>query len=327
MTDPIRPFLRRTDWADAPLAPLAGDASSRRYYRLTGASGPAILMQDPNPGTVSTFAAIARHLHQSGLSAPRILAEDVKAGLLLLEDLGDDDLARRATAHPTEEPELYAAAVDTLVAFQRITPPAGIPAYSAASMAMMIAPAAEWYARDPGLAGPLAEAALAPLMAVFDTGAMVPCHRDFHAENLLWLPDRTGAARIGLLDFQDAFIGPASYDLASLITDARRDLAPAARTMALTRFAALGNLNPANLARDLAVMGAQRNLRILGIFARLSQLMGKPRYIDLIPRVWAHVQADLAHPDLADLRCLVQDCLPPPDAVHLDRLRHPCPTP
>jgi aminoglycoside/choline kinase family phosphotransferase len=135
--------------------------------------------------------------------------------------------------------------------------------------------------------------------------------RDFHAENLIWRPALAGAARVGLLDFQDAFIAPAGYDLVSLLRDARRDVDPKLVQDMIARFTAGTDVGP-DFPAQFACLGAQRNLRILGVFARLAKQAGKTRYLTLIPRVWRNLMLDLAHPALADLRAVVHDLLPPP---------------
>jgi len=141
--------------------------------------------------------------------------------------------------------------------------------------------------------------------------------RDFHAENLIWRPERQGNARFGLLDFQDAFIAPAGYDLISLLRDARRDVPPALHDAMIARFSAATGLDAGPLAAQLACLGVQRNLRILGVFARLARERGKTRYIAMLPRIWAHLKADLAHPALGDLRTVLTPILPDPDAARL----------
>ena len=150
--------------------------------------------------------------------------------------------------------------------------------------------------------------------------------RDFHAENLIWLPERDGAARVGLLDFQDAFAGHPAYDLVSLLEDARRDVAPEVREAMVTHYIAGSGTDAAAFRTAFATSGAQRNLRILGVFARLSMHFGKPQYVALIPRVWAHLQADLADPALADLRDFLDGVLPAPDPDRLERIRSLCGT-
>jgi aminoglycoside/choline kinase family phosphotransferase len=325
--DPLHRFLAASGWDRADRTPLAGDASARRYLRLHRFSGEetAILMLTPPAAAAETtrFVSIARHLAAAGLSAPRVLASDAPAGTVLLEDLGDGLLAHLSDSAPATEEALYLAAVETLAALQAVPLPVGLAAPEAGELAQMIAPLAEWYLPDrtPGTTAELAALLRPALETVLETRPRVLVHRDFHAENLLWLPERRGAARIGLLDFQDAFAGPPAYDLVSLLSDARRDIDADVRMACLARFAAITDLRSDVLETHCAVLGAQRNLRILGIFARLSREHGKPRYVDLIPRVWRNLLADLSHPSLADLRAAVDRLVPPPGADHLSQLR------
>lgn len=163
--------------------------------------------------------------------------------------------------------------------------------------------------------------------------ALVPFHttlrtslRDFHAQNLHWLPERDGTARVGLLDFQDAVNTLPSYDLVSLLRDVRRDVSVDLAQSARAAFAIRRGLDQSAFEDEFHIVAVQRNLRILGIFARLSQQMGKPHYVDLIPRVWTLLQDDLRHPPLAKLRDQLNAILPEPSATHLERLRQPCPT-
>ena len=304
-------FLGRAGWGGASRAALAGDASGRRYERLTEGARTAVLMiaaPDAAP-SLRAFLDVAGRLAGLGLSAPAVLAAEPEAGLMLLEDLGDALLAREAAAHPEGEPALYAAAAGVLVALRAAGPPLGLPLYDAAAMAEATALAAPWYARaeEAPWVGPLREA-LARHAGPADTLIL----RDYHAENLIWLPERRGAARLGLLDFQDAMRGPAAYDLASLTRDARREVSPAAVAAATARFADGTDADPGRLDAALAVLGAQRALRILGVFARLARQGGKPRYLPLLPRVWGQLTADLDHPACAGLRGPVLGALPPP---------------
>ncbi|MGY9048566.1 hypothetical protein P775_02205 [Puniceibacterium antarcticum] len=321
-------FLAGAGWSDATLTPLAGDASARRYSRVARAGGGAILMQDPD-GDTALFARLARHLSGLGLSAPQILAEDHARGLLLIEDLGDGLFARLTAADPTQERQLYLAATDALLALHRHAPPA-LDVATPQRLAQMSDLGFDCYlVRATGSAAPQARdrciAAFEEALATDAPDTDVMILRDFHAENLLWLPDRTGPARVGLLDFQDALQGHCAYDLASLLTDARRDVSPDTAAAAIHHYIRQRGLPDGPFRAALAVLGAQRNLRILGVFARLAGA-GKPQYLTLMPRVWAHLQADLTHPALASVAAILNAVLPPPTPEILARLRASCPT-
>ncbi|SNS09480.1 aminoglycoside phosphotransferase family protein [Antarctobacter heliothermus] len=317
-------FLQATGWGDARRESLAGDASTRRYTRLHRDGQTAILMQDPD-GDVGLFTRLARHLTGQNLSAPRILAQDTANGLLLIEDLGDGLLARLAQT-PQSEQDLYLLATDALIALHDTPPPPDLPQATPDRMASMVDLAFEHYTHAPEALAQ-AVAAFVPQLQTHAQPTDVMVLRDYHAENILYLPDRQGAARAGLLDFQDAMQGHRAYDLVSLIEDARRDVAPATARACVAHYLAATDLPEDAFHAALAVLGAQRNLRILGVFARLASSRGKPQYIDLIPRVWGHLQTDLAHPVLASVKPIIDAALPAPDAAHLERLKAACPTP
>lgn len=323
----IAAFARRAGWGAAVPRPLAGDASNRRYLRLVRDTGETAVLMDAPPERgedVRPFLAIARHLSAAGLSAPAVLAEDVPAGLLLLEDLGDALLARLAT-DPGMEAPLYLAAAETLAAVQAARPPEGLVRFTPETMADLARLVFDWYA--PGTPDDAAEDIVLRLRDALALSAPEPSVlslRDFHAENLLWLPDRAGPARIGLLDFQDAVIAHPAYDLVSLLHDARRDVGEAARAAATRRFLDLTGHEEARFMAAAAALSAQRNLRILGVFARLARRDGRPGYLRLLPRVWRHLRGDLDHPTLAGLREAALRHLPPPEAVMQEA---PCPAP
>jgi aminoglycoside/choline kinase family phosphotransferase len=317
-----RPDARAAFLAETPAAgwrrePLAGDASGRAYERLRGPGGETLVLMDAGAerATVAPFLAVGRHLSGLGLAAPAVIAADEGRGLLLLEDLGPRTLAAHLADRPGDAAEAYAAAVDVLARIQAAPPPAGpglaLVALTPARAAAMLAPL--WEHHAPG-AGPRAAAVEARLADALDRHAGAPdvlSLRDYHAENLIWRPDREGTGRVGLLDFQDAVLAPPEYDLASLGRDARRDVDDASRALLRRRFAAATGRDEARVAAAAAVLGVARNLRILGIFARLAR-GGRTSYLRLGPRVWAHVKGDLAHPALARLAEAVRAAVPPP---------------
>jgi aminoglycoside/choline kinase family phosphotransferase len=179
--------------------------------------------------------------------------------------------------------------------------------------------AIDWYAPECRNLRPALVAAMDRALDAH-AGPAVFTHRDYHADNLLWLPERMGLARVGLLDFQDAMLAPVGYDLASLIHDPRRNVSPAAQQAATAAFREATGLPEEALGTHIAAASAQRALRILGVFARLCLRDGKTRYPDVIPATWAALQRDLRHPALAELREICA-ALPAPDAARLDRIR------
>jgi aminoglycoside/choline kinase family phosphotransferase len=323
-------FLARAGWGAALRQHLAGDASDRRYERLRLGAATAVFMDNPPGGAddPAAFVAMARHLRSLGLSAPAILAEDAAQGFLLLEDLGDDLFARLLQADPARESALYAEAVEVLLNLQRAPAPPGLPNLTAADWTEAACFVLDHYVfaatgtrPDPA---PFRAALLAALMAHADHPRVLIL-RDFHAENLLWLPGRQGLARVGLLDFQLGQMGQPGYDLVSLLQDARRDVSPETETTLVAHFAAAKGAAPEAFAAHYAVLGAQRALRILGVFARLGVVAGKPGYLRLIPRVWGQLQRNLSHPALADLRGICHSILPEPTPEILARIEAQCP--
>jgi aminoglycoside/choline kinase family phosphotransferase len=347
-------FLRRSGWGDADVTPLPGDASTRRYARLISGGKRALLMDQPQgaespPAPVhageaerralgynalarlagadtSRFQAVAEHLRGRGLAAPQIHAADHPSGFIILEDFGDT-LFADVLADGAPEEALYKTAVEVLAKLHAEPAPAhlapGVPLYTYDEAALLAETdlLTEWFL-PLALERPVTEAehaghrALwrAALDTIADHGRVL-VHRDFHAQNLMWMPERAGLGRVGLIDFQDAVAGSRAYDLISLTEDARRDVSPALAELALAHYLAAMKaqgtpLDEARFRTEMAVMAAQRNAKIVGIFARLFKRDGKPRYLALLPRVWDHLERDLAHPALGDLRAWYDRTIP-----------------
>lgn len=321
-------FLAQAGWGDARRDALAQDASTRSYTRLWG-DGTAIFMDAP-PGqadSVADFVKVDAHLLALGLSAPKILAQDIAQGFLLLEDLGDGLFPAVIAADPTLEPSLYEGATDVLLHLQAHPAAADLPDLSAQEWADAAGLVADCYVLAvTGQAQGRAEivSALAQTLTLLADGPRVMILRDYHAENLLHLPDRNGIARAGVLDFQLAQMGQAGYDLVSLLQDARRDVPLQIEAAMIARFAKARGLDLAAFQASYAALGALRALRILGIFARLCVVAGKPKYLALIPRVWGQLQRNLSHPALADLRAACERFLPAPTDEALQRIRSQC---
>jgi aminoglycoside/choline kinase family phosphotransferase len=297
-------FLDAHGFGRAGRAPLAGDASVRRYLRLSGGPGPAVLMDAP-PALLDLrpFLEIGAWLRARGLSAPEVIAADPARGLVLLEDLGDD-LFSRVLAERRLERRLYQTAVDLLTNLHGAPPDLLLPPYDDAWLIREATLLVEWYAPDLGAAAENDYRAIwRDLLPAARVGGDGFVYVDYHADNLLWLPARAGLARVGLLDFQDARLGPCAYDLASLLEDARREVDPGlAQAMVQRYLNARPELDAAAFRAAYALLGAQRNAKILGLFTRLAGRDGKPHYLDLLPRVRAHLARDLRHPFLAPLR-------------------------
>ena len=313
----IASFLEANGWGAAQRAPLAGDASFRRYERLHRDGEAAVLMDAPPPEDVTPFVDVARHLREVGYSAPSVMAVDGGPGLALLEDLGDDTYSRVLDSGANPAP-LYAAAVDLLADLHRHSPPTWLAPYDEAAYLTETDLLLDWFmpAMDAAPDEAAREAfhdawrAVLPRAAL---GAPVTVLRDYHADNLMWLPARRGHARVGLLDFQDALAGSPAYDLVSLLEDARRDVSGDLAEAMIRRYLAAAPALDADAFRAAyAILGGQRNTKIIGIFTRLWQRDGKPAYLAMMPHVWRLLEGDLGHPALSDVRAWFDRHLPGP---------------
>ncbi|MBC6981609.1 N-acetylmuramate/N-acetylglucosamine kinase AmgK [Caulobacter sp. 17J80-11] len=268
-------------------------------------------------GRVDAFAACAGFLRSRGLSAPEIVALNAGEGLAVTEDLGDGLFARLIETGTDEKP-LYFAAVEALASLHAEAPPAVLGADGARWPLLAYDDLAlktggdlfvEWFGKfDPRVdlsddARAEWEGLWAPIRARADAGASVFTHRDYHAENLLWLSGRQGAARVGMIDFQDAVRAHPSWDLHSLLQDARRDVSPELEAASLDRYFAArgGGVDREAFMADYAGLAALNEARILGIFARLVVRDGKPRYKAFMPRMWRHLNANLTKPGMEGL--------------------------
>jgi len=322
-------LIAQTPWANADRAPLAGDASHRRYDRLTDpkTGRTAVLMDSPpaKAEPVEAFVRMAGYLQTLGLSAPGICAEDTEYGFLLLEDLGDDLFARVLEQNPQMERDLYEAATDVLVTLFD-APILSLPSYDPTLMTELAALSFTKYAQavlgtyDTD-ARERFELRFSDILHHETSGKKVVIQRDFHAENMIWMPDRTGVQRVGLLDFQTAMLGHPAYDLVSMLQDVRRNVRPGTEMRMVNRYIAATGQNDHDFRTAYALLGVQRNLRLLGVFARLATEYGKPQYVDLIPAAWAHLMRGLEHPTLVTVADLLRGALPQPTPENLDRLR------
>jgi aminoglycoside/choline kinase family phosphotransferase len=325
----LRGFLARAGCDTASMTMIAGDASNRKYYRLARRDRSVVAMDAPpeKGEDVRPFIRIANWLGSIGLSAPFVFMADEDLGFLLLEDLGNDLYARLfETGHP--ERPLYIAAADVLWRLHITVPPLGLDPYTPRLMAELAALSVVWYLRgqtgsvDEGLASTFTqelERRLAPLAQT----RQVIVLRDYHAENLIWLPSREGIRRVGLLDFQDAMSGHPAYDLVSILQDARRDVDPGLASDVYAHFVRTCEVGP-EFQAQYSLLGLQRNLRILGVFARLCLRDGKAGYVDLIPRVWGHIVHNLEALEEPELTRLILQSLPAPDGEMLRKLKSQC---
>ncbi len=271
------------------------------------------------------FLTVCSYLAEVGFSSPTIYFSDQGRGFILMEDLGDDLFARVCEQSPDQEAKLYAAAIDVLVKLKKAKLPK-LPEYSTGVYLREANLALQWYRasvisdiKNDDLINKY-NSILGDLFEKLECERSCCVHRDYHAENLIWLPTRDAAKRAGLLDFQDALIGHPAYDLVSLLEDARRDTSRKLRTEMIGYYLERTGLDRQNFLRAYSILGAQRNLKIIGIFSRLCVRDGKAGYVSMIPRVWDHLQRDLSHPDLKELKEFVMQHLPVPTPEVLKKL-------
>jgi tRNA threonylcarbamoyl adenosine modification protein YjeE len=344
-------FLDDTGYAEAERLRMPGDASTRSYARLVREDGTAILMNAPRrpdgppiydgksysaavhlAEDVKPFVAIANGLRAHGFSAPAIHHADLDLGFLITEDFGT--AAVIAGSPPAPIPDRYQSATDLLCALHQKPLPEtlpltaesryDIPPFDIDAQLVEVGLMPQWYLPDRGVE--LTEIQQAEFVSLWRnllgrtaTAPKTWVLRDFHSPNLIWLDGRADIARVGIIDFQDAMLGPAAYDLVSLLQDARIDVDEALELAMLTRYirarrAADAAFDAAAFAELYAIMSAQRNTRLLGTFARLNRRDGKPQYLRHQPRIWTYLHRSLAHPALAALRQWFAAIVPPPQS-------------
>jgi aminoglycoside/choline kinase family phosphotransferase len=310
-------LLQGCGFGGANIAPLAADASFRRYDRISGTDGRYAVLMDapPDKEDVRPFHRVASILDDWNLSAPEVFGADAAHGFLLLEDLGDD-LFSRLIRNGHDETELYAAAIDVLADLTCRTPPGDLQAYDSDLLLSETELLLDWrFAESTGESATDTQretwraawsTALAPVADARDVLVL----RDYHVDNLIWLPGRDGVRRTGLLDFQDAVLGHPAYDVASLLSDVRRDVSPELEQAMLDRYMAATGAEETEFRNAYTLLAAQRNAKIIGIFTRLSVRDGKHGYRKWLPRTWRLLRRDLSHPALAPVARWFDNHLP-----------------
>ncbi|WP_027550059.1 tRNA (adenosine(37)-N6)-threonylcarbamoyltransferase complex ATPase subunit type 1 TsaE [Bradyrhizobium sp. Cp5.3] len=347
----LREFLDASGYIEATRRRMNGDASTRSYARLMRDDGVVILMNFPQrpdgaaiyngksysaavhlAENVKPFVAIDEGLRAEGISAPVIHHSDLDHGFLITEDFGSEGVIEGDPPRPL--PERYEAGIDMLAALHaKVLPETlplaadttyAIPVFETDALLIEIGLMPEWYLPDRN--APLSEEARAEFVAMWRELLQKPMAapktwvlRDFHSPNMIWLADRAGIERVGVIDFQDTVLGPQSYDVVSLLQDARIDVPESLELTLLSRYikerrAQDAGFDPAGFAELYAIMSAQRNTRLLGTFARLNRRDGKPHYLRHQPRIWTYLQRSLAHPALAHLREWYLANVPPPQS-------------
>jgi aminoglycoside/choline kinase family phosphotransferase len=347
----LRQFLNEAGYADATRQRMVGDASTRSYARLVRDDGVVILMNSPRRADgppvydgksysavvhlaedVKPFVAIAGGLRERGFSTPVIHHTDLDNGFLITEDFGSAGFVEGDPARPIVE--RYHVAADMLAALHRVALPFilplapgltyAIPTFDTDALLVEAGLMLEWYLPDRGVepTNKMRDEFVTmwrDLLGKPAAAARTWVIRDFHSPNLIWLDERSGIAKVGIIDFQDAVLGPAAYDLVSLAQDARIDVPEQLELALLVRYikarrAADDTFDPAGFAALYAIMSAQRNTRLLGTFARLNRRDGKPQYLRHQPRLWTYLNRSLAHPLLAPVRAWYSAHVPPPAA-------------
>jgi aminoglycoside/choline kinase family phosphotransferase/tRNA A37 threonylcarbamoyladenosine biosynthesis protein TsaE len=345
----LRQFLDGAGYGEARRKRMPGDASIRSYARLIRDETSYILMNFPKrpdgPAVyngksysaavhlaedVKPFVAVDKGLRGRGLSAPEIIHADIEAGFLITEDFGMEGVTEGDPPAPISE--RYEAATDVLAALHRERLPEtlplapqsdyAIPTFDIEAWLVEIGLMIEWYLPDRG--APLSDARRTEIIAMWRELLQKPASaprtwvlRDFHSPNLIWLDDREGIKRVGIIDFQDTVLGPPSYDVVSLLQDARVDIPEMLELSLFSRYIkarreADNGFDPAAFAANYAIMSAQRNTRLLGTFARLNRRDGKPQYLRHQPRIWTYLTRSLAHPEMAAVRAWYEANVPPP---------------
>ena len=307
MNDVYDNFLTKFDWAYDRIVPISPDASNRKYFRLTGCFGSAILMDAEleSPKSFDAFQDVANYLSSIGLSAPEIYAIDRRHRLMLLQDLGVRTFAQDFEKDQTLEPKRYEAAVSMLCRLQ-----AGPGMKRSVATPDILTEMLNPFFEVPEVADcthgnwPILCVKLQELFNRSLSKQTTLSLRDCHVENLVWMPNRTGPARVGILDFQDAFNCDPCYDLVSLLWDVRRDLDDDLRESLINSFAFEKGIDRTRLSPAINALKLQRNLRILGIFDRLIS-QGKTKYATFVPRTLSYVhqalKSDDCHTLTADL--------------------------
>lgn len=345
----LREFLEQAGYLEANRRRMAGDASTRSYARLIRDDGVFILMNAPKrpdgapiyagksysaavhlAEDVRPFVAIANGLRAQGISAPVIHHADLDTGFLITEDFGTEGVI--AGSPPAPMIERYQAATDMLAMLHSKTLPDtlpllphrdyAIPIFDTEALLIEVGLMPEWYLPDRGAApSEVLQAEFIALWRDLLTSIEVTVRtwvlRDFHSPNMIWLPERDGINRVGVIDFQDTVLGPPAYDVVSLLQDARIDVPEATELALLSRYikarrTAAPDFDAAGFAELYAIMSAQRNTRLLGTFARLNRRDGKPHYLKHQPRIWTYLTRSLAHPRLAEFRAWYERYVPAP---------------
>lgn len=320
----IQQFLSAHGWGDCKRNPVQGDASLRRYERLFNGNSSAILMDAPPAHEdVRPFMAIGKYLCLNQLSAPTIYASDIENGFLLLEDFGDDVYGAVLSGNSplsdsVSEEELYRAAVDVLSSLHSAAPFERLTKYDITKLLQETSMMVNWYLPvimdDPTYIKKAQDEYIALWNDVLSRRQNLPevvVLRDYHSPNLMWLPEREGIQKVGLLDFQDAVLGSPAYDLVSLLADARRDVTPDIVEPLLQHYlASQPHIDQDELLTSYSILGAQRNFKVIGFVTKKLYSENNENYLHLFPRMWRYLEDNLKHPALASIKAWLDRVVP-----------------
>ncbi|MDA0780633.1 MAG: phosphotransferase [Rickettsiales bacterium] len=319
----ISDYIEKHKLNNAKRIKLSSDASFRSYERLVDGNKTIMLMDaPPEKENISSFVNIDNYLRRRGLSAPEIFDFDEKNGLMLLEDFGNDSFTnvlsgKSDISSEYNELELYQAAIDVLIQLDRSTLPHKTPDYDGELLMKEVMLLPDWYlphTNPEENTNTVVEEYIAiwdKLLSFTKVSDDVVVLRDYHADNLMWLPERLGVNNVGLLDFQDAVIGSPVYDIVSLLEDARRDVSEQTVEHCTNHYLTnRKSIDKHTFESVYSILAAQRNCKIVGIFARLAVRDNKPRYLNYLPRVWKHLEKGIKHPVLEPLNKWFESVLP-----------------
>lgn len=315
-TDLISAFLKKNGLDKMPIEWMPFDASFRHYARIKTPEKNYILMDAPKPENPKQFVLVDEILAKNGLSVPKIYDSDFENGFVLLEDFGDDTYARML-AKGADELELYKTALSSLVKISEVKDFDGVPLYDDKWLNYALTSFTDWFIPN-ALNRELTEKEKnsfnkiwADLYASIEKAPKGLILIDYHIDNMMHLKDRAGYKACGLLDFQDAKVGPLAYDLASLIEDARRDVPKDIREQILDMYIkAFPNMDKDLFMRSYHIVAAKRHVRVIGVFTRLKARDGKDKYLKHIPRVWKLLEEHLNEPYLLPLKNWLDDVVP-----------------
>lgn len=305
-------FLEENGFQNASLVALAGDASARRYFRFAAPSGEALILMDAPPEKVSNtgaFVELSDVLRRSGLVVPEIIAKDLTSGFLVLSDLGAQTARRFLMDNPDAELEIYSELLHANFLVEDISF-SGLNSLTAQEAGLAVEITAKEYAGRPDLSQDLSHL----MRDAFETHCRFGqslALRDYHAENAIWRPEKIGPDRLGLLDYQDAFYAPKGYDLASMLRDVRYEVSQKTADVIYSAYVAEYEL-PTAFIKQYQCLSIQRNLRILGIFAKLGKRPRTSRYLKYLDRTWSLLSNDLRNEGFEQLQKLVRDEFPDP---------------